>query len=299
MAGQNRIRWIGLLVIAAGLGCADLATDPVSIASGFVESLDSGIALGPEAQTTHDRGLVVVSDGAQTVRLNPEDGRIVSYVVDSVFQQEALPSVRRDAAWPNEAVALGRLREIAHSAGAPGEWVQTYKRFDLDREGASGRINRGVAAIRLSEVVNGLPVLNGGNSIKLEADPHTGQLVLMQSRYKVVTEGSRPDLSDSLAKQRAIEALHGDLVNAGLESVPEVASASLCYSLRYDERARPDDELDVAIKPRVARLAYEVVFEAVPDPTHREIMRNIKLYVDAENGEILWRRYNVLAKSHE
>lgn len=298
MKNQSKVSLSFVATIIVLMACAP-ASEPEDMAANFLSSI--GVEPAPMAQrsVTQEEGLVVLKQPGHIVKVDPVDGRVCWYRnMELIGERRGLAEYARNVADWDEASAYSHLRAIARLSGALDGWEVAETEFHLDVPDEHGRFLRGVASMTLSESMGGLHVKNGGNGMHLEADPHTGSLIRLSARYGTKYEGSA-SLSESEVKDRALAALMQDMSGARIDTVPAVVSIGKCYSPRYAERPQFSDELNVAIKPQVARLAYEVVFEAVPDPTHREIMRNIKLYVDAQNGEILWRRYNILAKSHE
>jgi hypothetical protein len=200
---------------------------------------------------------------------------------------------RRDVVWSSHEAAMEGLRAHARRVNVPSDWKVTKEIYSLDVVGAENELKPGRACVWLRQMVNGLPTLNGGNRAFLEADPHTGKLLSFAMTYLVSHEGDKPVLSVEQGKQRAIEALGRDLDEARLEALPKVESVRPCYSLPQRDR-KVDEPHSASVTPRVARLAYEVVFAGTPEPRHPDKTRNVNLYVDAQNGNILYRDYDAL-----
>ncbi|GMV89070.1 MAG: hypothetical protein AMXMBFR81_20010 [Chthonomonas sp.] len=251
--------------------------------------------LGVEASADRHRWQVRFDDGEGSVRsdagrvaTNLADGRLIRF--SGVRPVVAEP--RRDVVWSSHEAAMAGLQAYGRRANVPSEWKVTKETFSLDVVGPENELKPGRACVWLRQMVNGLPTLNGGNRAFLEADPHTGKLLSFSMTYLVSHEGDKPVLSVEQGKQRAIEALGKELDVARLEALPKVESVRLCYSLPQRDRA-VDEPLSLSVTPRVARLAYEVVFAGTPDPRRPERIRHVTLVVDAQNGDTLSTSHHV------
>lgn len=244
--------------------------------------------LGVEASADRHRWQVRFDDGEGSVRsdagsvaTNLDDGRLIRF--SGVRPVVAEP--RRDVVWSSHEAAMEGLRAFARRANVPAEWKVTKETYSLDVVGAENELKPGRACVWLRQMVNGLPTMTGGNRAFLEADPHTGKLLSFSMTYLVSHEGDKPVLSVAQGKQRALEALGQELHETRLEALPDVESVRLCYSLPQRDWT-VDEPPAASVTPRVARLAYEVDFAGTPEPRHPERIRHVKLYVDAQNGDI-------------
>ncbi|MBW7926645.1 MAG: PepSY domain-containing protein [Fimbriimonadaceae bacterium] len=272
-------------------GCWMTPEGTRGIAETFLRRIGSPVERPEKWTVAADAGEVLVTTNNGVVGINPLDGQVFWYSANKRAETPEAP--RTGVKWKTAAEARAALESLARTFGASQGWVPTYEVFRLDSV-ESGKVRRGLAVLKLEQKVNGLDTVNGGNLIRLDADPHTGALLALKRNYLTSHEGATPSLTATTAREKARAALQSELRQAKLGSVPAIASSRLCYSVEQSALNRPANEGSTATLPMTARLAYEVVFAGTPEPRHPDKTRHVKLYVDAQNGNILYRAYDAL-----
>lgn len=280
----------GLLAVAT-IGCWMTPEGTRGIAEDFLRRIGSPVERPEKWTVASDAGEVFVTTNNGVVGINPLDGQVFWYSANKRSETPETP--RTSVKWKTASESRAALESLARTFGATQAWVPTYEVFRLDSLEA-GKVRRGLAVLKLEQKVNGLDTVNGGNLIRLDADPHTGALLALKRNYLTRHEGTTPTRSVAEAREKARSTLQDELRRAKLGSVPSIASSRLCYSVEQSVLNRPASEGTVSTLPMTARLAYEVVFAGTPEPHHPEKTRQVKLYVDAQNGDILFRAYDAL-----
>jgi len=272
-------------------GCWMMPEGTRGIAETFLRRIGSPVERPEKWTVAADAGEVFVTTNNGVVGINPLDGQVFWYSANKRAETPEAP--RTSVKWRTAAQAREALESLAKTFGASQGWVPTYEVFRLDSV-ESGKVRRGLAVLKLEQKVNGLDTVNGGNLIRLDADPHTGALLALKRNYLTSHEGATASLTATTAREKARAALQSELRQAKLGSVPAIASSRLCYSVEQSALNRPASEGSGTTTPLTAHLAYEVVFAGSPEPRHPDKTRNVKLYVDAQDGNILFRDYDAL-----
>lgn len=288
---RSRRNWMLGLCLPTVVGCWMTPEGTRGIAETFLRRIGSPVERPEKWTVAADAGEVFVTTNNGVVGINPLDGQVFWYSANKRSETPEAP--RTSIKWKTTAEARAALESLAKTFGANQGWVPTYEVFRLDSV-ESGKVRRGLAVLKLEQKVNGLDTVNGGNLIRLDADPHTGALLALKRNYLTSHEGATPSLTATTAREKARAALLSELRQAKLGSVPAIASSRLCYSVEQSVLNRPASEGTTATLPMTARLAYEVVFAGTPEPRHPDKTRNVKLYVDAQDGNILYRAYDAL-----
>jgi len=238
------------------------------------------------------RGIIRVQAGAYSLSINALDQRVVFFGSSSQDPTVGSYAVRVAPRWASGEDARVYLVAFAKKLGAPDGWVVNRCGVRLDQVKA-GRVVRGSAWLEFAEDVRGLRTYHGGNMMTLEVDPYSGELMSMGIRYLTTHEGIVPQITPDAARTKSNEDLLANIGRAHLASLPEVKSVELCYTLREKDTEVTLEGLDIRVKPAVARLAFLVTYEPVPDRRSAELTRNLYQCVDAATGEILYRHYSI------